>query len=53
MSEGGSLVTCDSYGKNRTEMNVHNIVVKLDGRLFHQVTPVTTGIHYSLYYYKV
>ena len=51
--EGGKLVTWDSCGENRTEMNVHNKVVKLDGRLFHQVTPVTSGIRYSLYFYKV
>ena len=51
--EGGNLITWDSTGENPTEINVQNKVVKLDGRLFHQVTPVTSGVRYSLYYYKV
>ena len=51
--EGGNLVTWDSCGENPSEIKVQNKVVKLDGRLFHQVTPVVSGIRYSLYYYKV
>jgi hypothetical protein len=27
-------------------------VVKLDGRLPHQVTPVTSGVRYALYWFK-
>ena len=49
--EGGNLLTWNKSGVV-TEMNVHNQVVKLDGRLQHSVTPIISGRRYSLYYYK-
>ena len=49
--EGGNLLTWDKSGLV-TEINVHNQVVKLDGRLQHSVTPIISGKRYSLYYYK-
>ena len=49
--EGGNLLTWNRSGE-LSEMNVRNEVVKLDGRLPHSVTPITSGTRYSLYYYK-
>ena len=48
--EGGNLRTWNSKEQEQPELDVHNKIVKLDGRLFHQVTPVTSGIRYRLYY---
>ena len=49
--EGGNLLTWDK-SELVTEIDVHNQVVKLDGRLRHSVTPIISGRRYSLYYYK-
>ena len=49
--EGGNLLTWNSSGVV-IEMNVRNQIVKLDGRLHHAVTPIISGIRYSLYYFK-
>ena len=51
--QGGCVITWDSSGNNPIKHEVRNKVIKLDGRLFHQVTPVTSGIRYSMYFYKV
>jgi hypothetical protein len=51
--EGGELLTWDSKEKPCAPLAVQNKIVKLDGRLYHQVMPVTRGVRYSLYFYKL
>ena len=50
---GGELLTWSSDGEPHPPLPVSGRVVKLDGRLPHQVTPVTSGVRYSLYFYKL
>eukprot|EP01047_Picozoa_sp_COSAG01_P069353 COSAG01_NODE_10241_length_2211_cov_8.304924_3_plen_173_part_00 len=50
--DGGELITWGSDGQPHPVLNVQNKIVKLDGRLPHQVTPVTHGVRYACYFYK-
>ena len=50
---GGELITWSSDGIEQPPINLRNQFVKLDGRLPHMVTPVTSGIRYAVYYYKL
>ena len=49
---GGELITWTSDGTEQPPINLRNHVVKLDGRLPHMVTPVTSGIRYAVYFFK-
>jgi hypothetical protein len=51
--DGGEMLTWGSDGQPRPVLNVQNKIVKLDGRLPHQVTPVTRGVRYACYFYKL
>jgi hypothetical protein len=50
--EGGGLTVWTKDETSKQTIDVRNNVVRLDGRNYHQVEPVTEGTRYSIYFFK-
>ena len=50
--EGGALTLWTKDETSKQTIDLRNRVVRLDGRNYHQVEPVTAGTRYSVYFFK-
>jgi hypothetical protein len=50
--DGGELTVWSPDGSTKESCNIHNRIVRLDGRCAHQVEPVTRGHRYIVYFFK-
>ena len=50
--EGGELTIWSKDESSKQSIDLRNRIVRLDGRNFHQVEPVTSGTRYSVYFFK-
>ena len=50
--EGGELTIWSKDETSKQSIDLRNRIVRLDGRNFHQVEPVTSGTRYSVYFFK-
>ena len=50
--EGGQLTIWSQDESSQQSIDLRNRIVRLDGRNYHQVEPVTSGTRYSVYFFK-
>ena len=50
--EGGQLTIWNQDESSQQSIDLRNRIVRLDGRNYPQVEPVTSGTRYSVYFFK-